>query len=362
MDIIKKQKYILEDIKPYMPDINLEELNIIQGKIEKYTLGKCKDGITLEEAEKFLDWVTLNARNFAVREIPESITTASMTGSCAPTQRINTQLLLRLGLDVRAINIADCIGEIPMNEEDKRRIENGWSSTAVRHAIALVNIPIMNSESITKTFEFVLDPTFRQFCLEENCRFDKFYDSDWIQHGHVAPHPGFFMLKDNLQDLGETEETAESSERLCKKIISRGYFYLNEKNAKLYGDAFIRASKREEFRDVPIMMKGQDYIEKFENASMKTYRTKDEKRFTRLPSEILKEDEHLLTKFINFLKGKRRENKAIKYCEDGESQDGEKVFIGQLSEEELEEFRVGEYKVLSSNDRGTNDDNENKIR
>ena len=109
MYIIPKEKYILENINPYMPEINLEELEVIQRKIENYTSGNSKDGITLEEAEKFLDWVTFNARNFAVRDIPESITTASMVGKCAPTQRINTQLMSSLGLDAKAFNLGDCI-------------------------------------------------------------------------------------------------------------------------------------------------------------------------------------------------------------------------------------------------------------
>ena len=62
---------------------------MIQKKLEDYTSGRSNNGITVQEAQTFLDWVTFNARNYAVRGTPDSPMTSSMEGQCGPTQTIN---------------------------------------------------------------------------------------------------------------------------------------------------------------------------------------------------------------------------------------------------------------------------------
>lgn len=116
-----------------------------------------------------------------------------------------------------------------------------------------------------------MDPTFRQFCLKERCNSDVFYNKELLDKGDIAPHPGYFMQANNLMQLGVSEEASRKSENLGKLIVSRGYFYLNEENAKLYGDAFQRASRRLEFQRLPIQMRGRDYICNFENIRSQTY-------------------------------------------------------------------------------------------
>lgn len=354
--IIKEQKYIFDKIQPYIPEINLKELEMIQNKIENFTSGKCQEGITLEETIKFLDYVIFNARSYAVRNIPESITTASMMGQCAPTQRINTELLSRLGLDVRPFNTSDCIGEIPMNEEDKKRVKNGWyDSIALRHSVVLVSIPIVDENGKTQMYEFLLDPTFRQFCLEENCSEERFCDRTWLEHGHLAPHPGYFMMSENLKKWGESEEIAKNSENLCKTIISRGYFYLSEENAKLYGDAFVRASKRLEFQLEPINMTGQDYIKNFREIPMETLKTDDEGKFTRLPSEMCEgtKSKGVVSKFIEFF-AKRFGGNKQELLLSGKNTDTEthrkksRLESAQLQPDELNRFRTGEREVITN--------------
>lgn len=353
IEYINKNQFIFDDVNPYIPEINLEELKIIQEKIENFTSGKSTQGLTIEETEKFLDWVTFNARNYAVRNIPESITTASMFGQCAPTQNINKKLLSKLGLDVRTFNTSECIGEIPMNEFDRKKIERGWLSTAVRHSVSLVNIPIIDSNGQTNTYKFLLDPTFRQFCLKENCDVNKFTDKNRLECGHVAPHIGFFMMKENLKWLGESDITAEKSEKLCKTIISKGYFYLNEENAKLYGDAFVRASKRLEYQNYPIHMEGKDYIKNFENIPMQTIEGFDDEKFTKLPSEIEK-TKGIIQKIVDFFKDKF--NKKTKMMLSGSNEKtinipksiNKKPTLERaiLSNEQLQQFRIGEQKKL----------------
>lgn len=264
VEITSQDKYIY-DTMPYNPEFDIDELVTIQNKLQNYSSGRTNEGITSKEAEIFLDWITFNARSYATKDTPESAITASMTGMCAPTQGVNYELLSKFGLDIRAFNMGECIGSIPMTVEDKRRVDNGWLSKAVRHAVSLVNIPIIDDNGNTDEYEFLLDPTFRQFCLEERCNSDVFYNQDLLNKGYIAPPPGYFMQANNLMQLGVSREVAEKSENLGKYIVNKGYFYLSEENAKLYGDAFQRASRRIEFQSLPIQMRGEDYIGNFEN-------------------------------------------------------------------------------------------------
>jgi len=312
IEMTRQEEYIFSDAIPYDPEFDIEELKVIQKKLEDFSAGYSSVGITTEETEKFLDWVTFNARSYAVRNGPESPISSSMAGQCAPTQRINFNLLSRLGLDVRAFNIADCIGEIPINEEDYRRIQNGWSSPAVRHSVSLVNLPITDDYGNTQSYKFLLDPTFRQFCKKENCNYNNFIDQERLNGGYVAPHPGYFMMAENLIQLGVSQETAERTEMLGRCIISKGYFWLNEESAKLYADAFVRASERLEFQNMPINMTGHEFMENFENIPMQLLPgDKDDQEYTKLPSEISVKKQGIFSKLINYFKDKFTRQKTL---------------------------------------------------
>lgn len=347
LEMTSQENYIFSDTKPYNPEFDIEELKIIQNKLEDFTSGRSSMGISTDEAEMFLDWVTFNARNYAVRNIPESPMTASMTGQCAPTQMINVKVLSKMNLDVKPFNIADCIGEIPMTNEDLIRVQNGWTSTALRHSVALVNIPIIDNDGNTEVYKFQLEPTFRQFCEKENCSYDKFMDKGVEEHKYVAPHPGYFMMADNLKKLGVSNEVAQKSEELCKYIIQKGYFLLNEENAKLYGDAFVRASRRLQFQHLPIEMSGESYIKNFESIPMKIIEGKEEQvsKYTILPSEMRRTKKRIFSKALNFFKDKFRKKPLA--LPPGKITNNTRP-IGKLSEEELKKFREGERQVLSS--------------
>ena len=298
LEMTNQENYIFSDTVPYNPEFDLEELKIIENKLLDYTSGRSISGITSREAEVFLDWVTFNARNYAVRNIPESAMTASMTGQCAPTQRVNVKLLKKLGLDARSFNTGDCIKEVEGIEED-----NFWGSKAVRHSVSLVNIPIIDDNENTRVYEFLLDPTFRQFCLNENCDGRKFNDSEWLGKGYVAPHPGYFMEENNLRQFGVSQEIAQKTEALGKYIVSRGYFYLSEENAKLYGDAFVRASKRLNAQNIPINISGEEYIQNFENIHMNLIESdKNDWQYTKLPSEIKQPKQGIFSKIKDIFK------------------------------------------------------------
>ena len=312
IQITSQDEYIFSDTMPYNPEFDIDELKVIQKKLEDFSTDYSSNGITRQEAEIFLDWVTFNARSYAVRNGPESPISASMEGQCAPTQRINFNLLSRIGLDVRAFNTADCIGKIPISEEDYRKILNGWSSPAVRHSVSLVSIPITNDNGTTQLYDFLLDPTFRQFCKKENCNYNNFLDQERISRGYPAPNPGYFMMAENLMQLGVHKEIAERTEMLGRCIISKGYFWLNEETAKLYGDAFVRASERLEFQNMPINMTGNEFIKNFKNIPMQMMQGhKEDEEYTKLPSEMSVKKQGNFLKLINYFKDKFRSPKPL---------------------------------------------------
>ena len=122
------------------------------------------------------------------------------------------------------------------------------------------------------------------------------------------------MITDNLKQFEVPDEIAQKSELLGKYIVSKGYFLLNEENAKLYGDAFSRASRRLQFQNDPIQMTGMGYIENFENIPMEILETDNQDyKYTILPSEIKEQKNGFLKKLWKFLKNKikRREIPAL---------------------------------------------------
>lgn len=282
------EDYIFDTI-PYIPDIDLEELASIQNKLQS--------GYALDtyEATVFLDWITYNAREYAVsnpkdhKEKEEDrrnkITFNSMTGQCAPTQRVNVDLLRKFGLDARPFNTADCMGQIPKNEETTRRENNILSSPKVRHSVSMVSIPIEYEKGKVASFKYLLDPTFRQFCLKDNC----IEKEEWSQHGYGAPHTGYFMKKENLRNLGVNEEEALKTENIANLLISRGYMLLDEESTRLYMNAFRRASIDKGNQYMPHEISGEQFVYNFENIPMPMlgYSEGNESEFTSLPSERL---------------------------------------------------------------------------
>lgn len=284
-----QEDYIFDTI-PYNPEFDLEQLNLIQNKLQSgYAL-------SAEEATIFLDWITYNAREYAVSQFKikgqekpgVGIELHSMTGQCAPTQKINVELLRKFGLDARPFNTADCMGEIPRNQETDKRINFGHGSPNVRHSIAMVTIPIADENSNVHSYKFLLDPTFRQFCLKENC----VEKEEWSQHGYGAPHTGYFMRVENLRQLGVSDEEAQKSELVGRYLVERGYLLLSEENARLYMNAFRRASIDKFNQGKLHEISGYEFISNFENTPMEMVENNkgNEHIYTRMPNEIIEQE------------------------------------------------------------------------
>lgn len=266
---------------PVMRQGDIEKIKQIQEKLESST----QEGLTIQEAEQFLDWLTYNARNYANAFTGESMETASFALKCSPTQQINTILLEKMGIPVYPFNTGRCLGDLPKTEEEIRAIQNGWSSHDVRHAVAIVELPIKKSDGIDKQL-YLLDPTFRQFCLKENCKEERYRDEQWIRAGHEAPHPGYFLSQEYLEKSEANYDTKEKSRYVLDTLIENGYIELSDENAKIYGDAFAKASINQQFATQSIQTTGRKYKQNFMNDE--EYRMKgtgDIQPYLRAPKE-----------------------------------------------------------------------------
>lgn len=196
----KKEEFIFE-AEPYNEDINIREVAAIQTFYEK-------NGYVPEKyITELLNYITYNARKNIVSGVETPIY-SSLTGRCARAQSINDKLLEKLNLQKIAFNVGDVI--------EKEKI----------HALECVQIPTKRNDKIIKK-TFILDPTFRQFCLKEENRFERYNEEPKFAVRMSTPHPGYFL---NLTENGRT---------FANNLIHFGYFEATEENLKTYFDSFV---------------------------------------------------------------------------------------------------------------------------
>ncbi len=330
------------DTLPYNPEINISKVRNIESCLRNYVGGYVQKGIGYEDAITFLNWLTYNARTAATSNIPESAMSAPLTGTCAPTQRINKIILEKIGLQVNPFNMENCIEELPKTNEDEQRIKDGYLSNNVRHAVTIVKIPILENGT-TKLHTFLLDPTFRQFCLKENCNRNMYWNQEKIQKGHVAPHPGYFLSKQYLEEKGEDSHKIEMSRYVADVLINRGFMELTEETAKIYGDAFAKSGLREQFKEYSLKRTGTEYINSFEKNTVKKFFGSQFNEFTKTPLEIREK-----LSFLDKIKNMFRINKTKKLTEGISEQlntttDGHTRFVNKYKDEGYEYPNLSKY-------------------
>lgn len=207
-----KEIDFLFDASIYNEDIDLREVAAIQGFYEKN--GYIPD----QHIVTFLNWLTYSARKNVSSEL-EDVTKSSFAGRCAVAQSFFDQMLDKLGLKKMTFNVGDVLGTDPI------------------HALTCVEIPTkVNGEDVTRTF--MLDPTFRQFCITEENRFERYNEEARWGVRMSTPHPGYFF---NL-----TEEGRE----FANGLIHYGFFEINEASLKTYFDPFaLYVTPKEDYQD-----------------------------------------------------------------------------------------------------------------
>ena len=261
-----KEIDFLFDAGIYNEDIDTREIAAIQGFYEKH--GYIPDSHIVT----FLNWLTYSARKNVSNEL-EDITKSSFAGRCAVAQAFFDQMLDKLGLKKMTFNVGDVLGTEPI------------------HALTCVEIPTkINGEDAIRTF--MLDPTFRQFCITEENRFERYYEEARWGVRMSTPHPGYFF---NLTDEGRD---------FANGLIHYGFFEINEQSLKTYFDPFsLYVTPKEEYHDSSQIGRissttssGFDYWNKMIEARKKP-NVGSHNFDMRTPREIvLKEDNRLLNR------------------------------------------------------------------
>ena len=127
----------------------------------------------------FLNWVTFYIRCQVVNPL-ESPLCASFKGRCAPAAQVADELLTKMGFKVEQFNMGSVVNAPQI------------------HQLCMVYIPtVVNGETVSK--KYILDPTFRQFCISEENRFERYFEEPRYSVNMATPRPGYFM---NLNEEG----------------------------------------------------------------------------------------------------------------------------------------------------------------
>ena len=205
-----KIEEFLFNAKVYNEDINIADIAALEGFFKK-------NGYIPERyIELLLNYVVYQVRKSLITP-PDSPINSSFKGKCSPAASIVNELMGKMGFKVDVFNVGSVVNTYPI------------------HHLSMVHIPTMvNDQIVTKSY--VLDPTFRQFCLKEENRFERYFEEP--RHGvrMSTPHPGYFY---NLTDEGR---------KFANRLITYGYYEATDENLKQYFDPFkLYVTPKEEY-------------------------------------------------------------------------------------------------------------------
>lgn len=209
-------------------------------------------GLDYREAERLLEWTVQNAREHL---LGEKEITASLQGHCGMGQAITSITLRKMGLEPNILNTNPTI-----------------SNVATNHAFVTVEIPVKDNEKIENRL-YLIDTTYRQFFIREGLvPSNKQYVKDKRYGGKVAPLAGYWTLQ------------LPGGKEFAQELLSKGYIYMSERNAKLYGDGFfLEGIERKDFTKVPRKkdlitdVDGATYIKSMKNKHIQSGIDKEEK-------------------------------------------------------------------------------------
>lgn len=161
--------------------------------------GQLVAGISRQDAEALLQATVYNTRqdlDLSLREIGSSFAQSNLRFLCGLAASSASYPLEDLGLEINLPNSGD-IGDI------------SW-----RHSFTFVSIPVQQADGSVAPQNYLIDPTFRQFCDASDLNND------------ISNMAGYFLSR-----------TGEGT-KLAEQILRDGYFELTPENAKLYLDSF----------------------------------------------------------------------------------------------------------------------------
>ena len=254
--------------KPYNEDINLSDIAALEGFFKK-------NGYIPERyIALLLNYVVYQVRKLIILP-PDSPINASFKGQCSPSASIVYELMGKMGFKVDVFNVGKVL------------------NTEGIHHLSKVHIPTMiNGEKVTK--EFIIDPTFRQFCIKEENRFERYFEEPRHAVRMSTPHPGYFY---NLTDKGR---------KFANDLITYGYFETTDENLKQYFDPFrLYITPKEEYdRDSlglisSTNLTGNYYRNKIEQV-LEDYVMKSRKNIETPTEKIIDKKRKMLYRIKNF--------------------------------------------------------------
>ena len=238
----------------------------------------------------FLNWVTFYIRCQVVNPL-ESPLCASFKGRCAPAAQVADELLTKMGFKVEQFNMGSVVNAPQI------------------HQLCMVYIPtVINGEAVSK--KYILDPTFRQFCISEENRFERYFEEPRYSVNMATPRPGYFM---NLTEEGRN---------FANELITYGYFEITEEKLKRYSDAFaLYAKPKEKYKALELVgttdttsTSANEYMDRIiENPYMSSFHSRtpiitaseyvaaERKRFSNVMKRLfLRKDEYKQTIDLDF--------------------------------------------------------------
>lgn len=211
IDEENKIEYLFEALS-YNEDINVADIAALEQFYKEHHY------IPEQYIELLLNWVVFYVRCQIVNPL-ESPLVASFKGRCAPAAQVCDELLTKMGFTVQQFNMGSVV--IAPNI----------------HQLTMVYVPtIINGENVSK--KFILDPTFRQFCICEENRFERYFEEPRFSVNMATPRPGYFM---NLSTNGKA---------FANELITYGYFEITSEKLKRYSDAFaLYAKPKDKYRN-----------------------------------------------------------------------------------------------------------------
>ena len=171
-------------------------LNLVQ-KIEQKILNK--EIISDEEIISLLNYIVYLTAIKLKQEHNIDLTTSPMINMCDTVTNIAGFLLEQLGIDIRYLETQQVI-----------------SSSATGHSFLIANIQENNT--------YLIDLSYRQFFLKENCSMSKFQKIGNLVI--ISPDPGYYY------------EVNREDREVAITILEHGYIKLTEHTAKVYCDSF----------------------------------------------------------------------------------------------------------------------------
>lgn len=253
-------KFIIESIPTYQP---VNESSIY--KIE-HQLRNNKE-VTEEDTIKLLDYIVYKARNIMLKN--KDFKTYSFANQCDLTQSVIGYPLKRMGLSIDVVDTKEALGP-----------------KVLQHSILIIHF---KTATIQKSY--LIDITYRQFCLTEYCNKERY-----LKKGEqiiVAPDPGYFMMQNS------------DCQNIIHTLLKQGYIEWTNENAKLYCDTFYQSKT-----GIPKELKTGKYYKSAFQKNQVTYikteqQLKEENMFIVTPyeqHELLLQEKTMLTQHVNMEK------------------------------------------------------------